>query len=77
MGRQLHVEQIAGPSARGAPPRSPKFPDHLGLTSFCLHLQVLDMIDKLFRHIFEGLTHSYGAAPCGLSITAFAAAVRV
>ena len=35
------------------------------------------MIDKLFRHIFEGLTHSYGAAPCGLSITAFAAAVRV
>lgn len=23
--------------------------------------QVLDVIDALFRHIFEGLTHSYGA----------------
>lgn len=33
------------------------------------------MIDKLFRHIFEGLTHSYGTAPCELSITASAAAI--
>lgn len=25
------------------------------------YFEVLDMIDALFRHIFEGLTHTYGA----------------